>query len=435
MHDTDILDRTHSQLESMSLSSHSGDPRDEHNESECIRDSNSDIDDTTDVNMPTEEIKEGPPPYDHSSSLDRSARGRFIKIEATENETDTTRKERLDYSQEDSDDCDDALYILCEMNRLESAFKAIANHTCRILTTRSSDKAMKSDKLHGNPAFTTKYEMTKMKTTRLIVECTNPQCVHNIIYQEMMVSNSPILKNQVLSSVLFGLTYRQSAGYPGLLGIGHYNDDTSFYKRRKAIYTRIVEEEEAIFRKYRARALSHAINNKYSDIDGKKIQKICVSKDGAWNTRGWSAKDCILFVIDYHSKIIMSSYHASTTDEGHSSQRLECDLVKKAYEDSLNFLDGKTVLFSTLVSDGDSKSHSAIEHIYCKKLGCEISEHTMLDGDIDQLENDSSDEETDDEEQEINETFCLAEQKLNLRVQKADDYRRVSYRNSFEITI
>ena len=111
------------------------------------------------------------------------------------------------------------------------------------------------------------------------------------------------------------------------------------------------------------------LNANYITVDGVLYQVFTVCIDGSWNTRGKTSEHAIMYVTDSKTGLIIDVLVASRSDEGHSSQRLETDLAKRAYENSLKFRKSGEeyvpALYMDMIADGDAKSHKCVEHIYC----------------------------------------------------------------------
>ena len=137
-----------------------------------------------------------------------------------------------------------------------------------------------------------------------------------------------LIKNTaVWISLLFGQSYRESQSFHALLGLPFYKDPGTFYSHRRKIAKLIAAAKSSYFRKYRKRAFNHIKNrDNFVMINGLKRRKLeVVSLDGSWNTRGWHAFDCIMYVIDPNSKLVISCHHVNVNEQGHTSQQ-----VKKA---------------------------------------------------------------------------------------------------------
>ena len=70
----------------------------------------------------------------------------------------------------------------------------------------------------------------------------------------------------------------------------------------------------------------------------------------------------MLYLIEPNSKLVISCHHANVNDEGHTSQRLETDLMKQVFAESLKMDNGEPVIIESMNIDGDSKGYKKAPH-------------------------------------------------------------------------
>ena len=270
----------------------------------------------------------------------------------------TTREKRLQYSI-DKDyrpkDENQSTRILTDLESIADILAKALEHEYRPTNnfhTRRQSQPIKPTsvlRIHhkSNP---------ETKGINLKVQCET--CDETVYNNTSMVNEKFLIKNTaVWISLLFGQSYRESQAFYALLGLPFYKDPGTFYSHRRKIAKLIAAAKSSYFRKYRKRAFNHIKNrDNFVMINGQKRRKLeVVSLDGSWNTRGWHAFDCIMYVSDPNSKLVISCHHVNINEQGHTSQQLETDLMKQVFAESLVMDNGQPVIIESMIIDGDSK--------------------------------------------------------------------------------
>lgn len=340
----------------------------------------------------------------------------------------TTREKRLQYSIDKDyrpEDENQSTRILTDVESIADILAKALEHECR--PTNNFNTRRQSQPIKPTPVLQIHHKSNpETKGINLKVHCET--CDETVYNNTSMVNEKFLIKNTaVWISLLFGQSYRESQAFYALLGLPFYKDPGTFYSHRRKIAKLIAAAKSSYFRKYRKRAFNHIKNrDNFVMINGQKRRKLeVVSLDGSWNTRGWHAFDCIMYVIDPNSKLVISCHHVNVNEQGHTSQQLETDLMKQVFAESLVMDNGQPVIIESMIIDGDSKrrfenqnaivlltqkptkswhlrqktypnliyeppfkGYKKVKYTYCSHFGCDKHGHLHT---IDEIDSDDSD--------------------------------------------
>ena len=271
--------------------------------SEANEDASKDESDFTDNSQRSDEINSDDEhlrrQYSNPSEID------FSSESDDEPYSPTTREKRLQYSMDKDyrpDDEDQSNRILTDVESIYELLQKALKHECRPKNNFGTRK--QSVPLTTKPVIEIHHKQNP-ETKGINLELVCKTCNERVYNNSSMVNEKFLIKNTaVWISLLFGQSYREAQAVFSMLGLPFYKDPGTFYSHRRKIAEQIAATKSQLFKKYRKRAFNHPKNrDNFVTINGVKRRKLeVVSLDGSWNTRGWHAFDCIMYVIDPNSK-------------------------------------------------------------------------------------------------------------------------------------